>query len=324
VATWEREADHLDCLLEDRDWVNAGRVDLGVPFLDDCLGGVHPRDLLLVGAGTGIGKTELAIEIALSGASAGLQVYGFFLEAEVGEVAARLFYKELAKRANNRKLDFGGWWRGQWQHLDKRHGEEIKEILKPKLANLHTLYKKRGDFNLDTLNSHLEGITEQAGMIILDHIHMVGDDEAGRTIQLLRDIALDASIPVIAVSHVRKKQSGRIGSLLPETDDLHGDSALSKVGTQVVVVGRDWHAPRPQPHLSPTLMKVLKDRKGRANPLVARVHYDLSKGRYERAYELGRLVWAKRTEEWQMVEASEVPYWAHREARRLEGAGSLL
>jgi len=323
--TFSPEADHLGTLLTERDERNAGRIPLGNAFLDDCLGGIFPRDLMLFAAGTGVGKTGLAVQAAMAGAEAGREVYLFALEAEVGEVGARLYFEELGRRAKNPALDFAGWWRGQWKALDLKFKDEIQEALKPRLARLHTFYKKRGDFTPHSLSQQLEAIAERAGMIVLDHVHEVEAESERdelraqkRTISLLRDIAFDLGVPVVAVSHIRKRERGGPVTLLPETDDLHGSGFLPKQSKQVVLFGREWEGPRPAPHLSPTLMRISKDRNGRASTMVARMYYDMSQARYEPAYELGKLEWKDRRQQWTSLPVTQLPAWALRDARRIE------
>jgi replicative DNA helicase len=324
-ASFSPEADHLGTLLSDRDTRNEGRVPLGIAFLDDCLGGVYPRDLVLLGSATGVGKTALAVQAAMAGAEAGKEVYLFALEAEVGEVGARLYFEELGRRAKEPRLDFAGWWRGQWKGLDAKYRAEVEAALRPRLARLRTFYKKRGDFTPKNLSQQLEAIAERAGMIVLDHVHVIdAESERGelraqkQTVGLLRDIALDLGVPVVAVSHIRKKDKGAVPTLLPDTDDLHGASDLSKVATQVVLFGREWDGPRPEPHLSPTLMRVSKDRHGRASTMVARMYYRMDQARYENAYELGKLEWKDRRQQWTSLPMHQLPAWAERDARRLE------
>jgi hypothetical protein len=136
-------------------------------------------------------------------------------------------------------------------------------------------------------------------------------------VQTLRDMALEYKIPVAAASHIRKRDKNQQPSLLPDISDLHGSSNLSKVATHVVVFGREWDGPQPQRHLAPTLVKVEKDRLGRASAQVARIYYDQSEGRYETAYELGKLEWENRRQGWKATPTTAVPAWAANEARVL-------
>ncbi len=326
-----KEAEQLERLLERRAATNAGRVPLGIAYLDDCLGGVHPGDLLLFAAGTGVGKTTLATMIALSAVQAGLDpVYLFALEAEEGEIAARLYYQELGRRVANPNLDYAGWWRGNWPHLDEEHGPAIREHLAPLLDRMKVIYRGRGDFTTTNLSQQLEAATHDAKMVVLDHLHMVEADGfenelkgQRKAVQALRDMALEARIPVAAASHIRKRDKNQSPSLLPDISDLHGSSALAKVATHVVVFGREWDGPQPHRHLAPTLVKVEKDRLGRASSQVARIYYDQSEGRYESAYELGRLKWDRRQQVWEQTQMAQVPAWAANEARVLVQAREM-
>lgn len=313
---------NLKSLIQTRDSTNSRCVRFGIPFLDDCLGGIYPRDLLLVGAATGVGKTALAVALALEAAAAGCEVYLLALEAEVGEVAARLYFNELGKLAKDSRLDYGGWWRGEWKALDRKYGDTIRAKLDPLLSKLHTMYKERGDFTPEDLTNKLEEIKAKAGMIVLDHVHVIDTDLDGenrtqaRVVRTLRDVALDGDIPVVGVSHIRKAQVGQ-RRLVPDLDDLHGSSNLSKVSTGSVIFARDWEGSRDLPQLSPTFMYVPKDRRGRHSRFIARVNYDLSQGRYEKAYQLGKAEWKDRREDWRELDANQIPYWAKNEARNL-------
>lgn len=331
--TFAPEADHLAHLLVQRDELAQGAVPLGLRYLDDCLeGGVFPGDLLLWAAGTGVGKTALAVNAALSALRAGLErVYLFALEAHSGEISARLYFQELAKRAKDKRLDFAGWWRGKWKHLDEQYGAEVQAELKPLLAGLHVLYKGRGDFTVSNLSQQLEAVAPNAQMIILDHVHMIDEDDRDRNeavsqkraIQLLRDMALSYRLPVCVTAHIRKKRAGEMPTLLPSIDDVHGSGFLAKVATQIVLFGRDWDGPQPARHLSPTLVQVHKDRIGRSSTQVARIYYDMAEARYERAYELGRIGWESRKQVWTQVDMKQVPSWAKNEARVLAADADL-
>ena len=77
-------------------------LTFGVEYLDRALGGIFPRDLVLVGADTGIGKTELVTGIARANArkpplGLGKRVHGFFLECDDGEIQERIKWRLLSE-----------------------------------------------------------------------------------------------------------------------------------------------------------------------------------------------------------------------------------
>lgn len=275
-------------------------------------------------------NTQSAVDYCVAGSRAGKKVYGFFLEAEEAEFSARRYFQKLGALAKNPRLDFASWWRGEHTALDDRYKEQIISELKEELGLINTFYKKKGDFTNRNLAQQLEIIREEADLIVLDHIHVVDSSEEsenttqGRTIRILRDTALDMGIPVVVCSHIRKKQHGNLGQVLPTRDELHGSSSIAKVATQIIMLARDWDAPVDERHLSATLVKIEKDRRGRENPYVARQYYDMSRGTYEPAYSLGRMSYENRRQVWEEIADREVPQWAKHEARVLTDRGFFL
>ena len=63
-------------------------LSFGVPFLDDSLGGIYKNDLILFGAKTGIGKTQLATLVAKKNAGLNKRVH-FFAQIEAALSAAK-------------------------------------------------------------------------------------------------------------------------------------------------------------------------------------------------------------------------------------------
>jgi replicative DNA helicase len=316
---FQAEGEHFRRFKERRDAVNAKRVPTGIAFLDDCISGLRPGGLLLVGAGTGVGKSALAFGFALAAAVAGYRPHLFALEAEEGEVGDRLAFQELGKYEKHGR-DFRSFMDGDLKALEAKHWSKIEKALLPKLDSIATLYKKRGDFTNKTLLQVLAEIGPKAELVILDHIHFIDSDNDNeystqrKAIRDLRDLALNSRVPVVAVSHMRKKSSQDRGRLMPSMDDLHGSSELSKSATDVVLIERDWDAEPPAPHLSPTLFMVPKDRRGRGGRLIARCNYDMSSGTYEEPYQLGRAVW-DRGERFEPVPSRRIPFWARRAVR---------
>lgn len=310
--TFLPESRHLDGLLSERDLVNDGVVRTGIDYLDDCLGGVYPRDLWLLAAETGVGKTALALKIWLAGLNAGKVVYGLFLEAFQAEISYRLWFEELARITEDRYMDYSAWVRGQYSQLDKKYENRIKTALAKRMGKGMTFYK-RGEFGAAQLKRKLEQIKGRAGMVVLDHFHTLdtfkAEDEnsmQSKTIRLLEQFAIQESIPVVAVAHMKKRQNHNYSALIRGKEDVHGSSNLVKTCTQVVTFARHWDAEPEAPHLSPTLMKVDKDRRGREVPYVAQCNYNRSTGQYEPGYSLGRISKGA----WAPLPAEKYPYWA--------------
>ncbi len=79
-------------------------IPFGVQYLDRALSGIFPNDLIIVGAATGAGKSELATTIAIHNAELGNRVAFFALEAHHGEIELRTKFKLYARQMRERNM----------------------------------------------------------------------------------------------------------------------------------------------------------------------------------------------------------------------------
>lgn len=331
MHSFELEAAGLATLHQELEHQASKRVLTGIGFIDDFLNGLHIHDVLVLGASTGVGKTGLAIEIAKSGAQRGARTKLFALEAEDKEVLKREYYSAFARicRAAGEDisaLDYVGWYDREWEDLEDKYRDQVESLVRKELAGLEVLYKRSGEFTLNSLRQSLESLRGEADLVVLDHLHMVDSESQrdletqNRVISALRDMALDMGIPVVAVSHLRKKHAFAGKRLVPDISELHGSSELSKKGTHVMMLARAWDVEPRQPWLSPTFIQVPKDRRGRDTRLVACLNYDRRTNTYEPGYTLGRIVADGGVSTWKLLAPDQLPHWARRESRRGDGA----
>ena len=81
VGSFSRSPDRLDGELEERLAEAERALKYHHAFLDDYLRAILPADLILIGAPTGLGKTDLALNIATTNALLGKRVHYFALAA---------------------------------------------------------------------------------------------------------------------------------------------------------------------------------------------------------------------------------------------------
>ena len=95
-----------------------GRIlKFGVSYLDDALLGILPNDLVLIGAPSGAGKTQLCVNIANANLAEGKRVHVFALEAEQDEWERRIkyqmlcqaYYSDQNRQRLNSRMTFQGW-----------------------------------------------------------------------------------------------------------------------------------------------------------------------------------------------------------------------
>lgn len=296
------------------------RMSFGVPFLDRALGGIAARDVVLVGAQTSIGKTQLATIAALTNAVQGKRVYYFALEAEPSEIERRIKYQMLAKRVYRHavsravadRMNYLDWSDGRLEDIVGGYEAEVNAELAQSFGTLHTYYRER-DFTMADLERNALAVQDKLDLLILDHLHYVDIDDTNENRGLksitkrIRDLALMMSKPVICVAHVRKSDR-KSKQLVPSIEDFHGSSDIAKIATKAVML-----APAPNdtdtPNLWPTYMAIRKCRPdGSRARYTGTVMFNSRTSLYEGDFILGRLKNAD--EAWEQVDNSKLPHWA--------------
>jgi replicative DNA helicase len=288
----------------------ARELRFNISFLDDALGGILPHDLIVLGARTGAGKTAMAAIIAQETAKAGKRVAFFALEAEQDEIERRMKYRALAdrwysladlKRDSYRnaaaRLSYRDWYYGRIKDLLDPLDRDVEDEIARTYSKLSTYYRGAA-FTLEHLDRQFRAIQDQTDLIILDHLHYVDTDEGESEnraykaiVKRIRDISLTIGIPVILIAHLRKRDRGG-RSPIPDIDDFHGTSDVTKIATKVIMLAPKQRLPTEKglPHLWETYVTIPKDRMdGTTSRYVGTLAFNVRTGSYEPAYELGQL-----------------------------------
>jgi hypothetical protein len=287
-----------------------------VAFLDDILRSILPNDLILLGAETGAGKTELARLIASATAEAGKHVFYFALEAEYLEIERRDKYAVLCDLVLKKKphriseMNYPDWFRGLCDDITLGLDELAEELVEERRSTLHTYYRG-SKFDHNDIKRLFMAIQTEADLIILDHLHYVDieDENENRgfktTIKMIRDVALGIGKPVILIAHLRKGD-GRLKRLVPNIEDFHGSSDIIKVVTHSIMLAPAKSLPSHKPGISNTFMYVPKDRHGGKTGLIAMCEFDRRRKAYADGYTLGR----DNNGEFEPLGTDEAPRWA--------------
>lgn len=321
--SWFTYQQSLEQLNESRKESEGTTLSFGVPYLDEALGGLPRSSLLLLGARTGVGKTQLVTQIAHANAAAGKRVHFFALEAEPHEIQGRMKYQMLAAYWYSRpelravhkdiSLSYLAWHSGKYQDRFEVIEKEIDAFLQPAYANLTTYYRDNNDFTVPWFKSQFESIRHKTDLVIVDHLHYFDfDDESENralkgAMKAIRDCALLSQKPVILVAHLRKRDRGSNG-LMPELDDFHGSSDLTKIATDVVLLAPSSIGGS-NGHWS-TLMRVAKCRRdGSRNRYMGITSFSTAEMKYDDKYLLSK--YFEGQEDLEIIESrSELPDWA--------------
>lgn len=294
-----------------------GLLSFGVKFLDDALGGISRRDLILVGAKTGAGKTQLALNVSIANCKAGRRVHYFALEAEEREMERRMKFQILAgayyrHAVSPQRIRFIDWYNGRLDDLlglfEERADREVAELLK----NFNTYYRV-DTFTGTDFSRQLEAIREETDLVVLDHFHYVDSDDENENrghkqlVKQIRDCALRADRPVIVVGHVRKSDP-RHAPLIPTEEAFHGSSDIVKIATKAIMIAPDYTTDTGDASRWATYMQIVKCRQDSSlTRYAARLTYDTRIDAYDPVYSLGRLTDAGKT--FEPIASYSAPSW---------------
>lgn len=309
--------DRLDGELAERLALGDRAIPYGITFLDDYLLGLLPHDLVILGAPSGLGKTELALAIAVNNAAAGRTSHVFALEAEPRELERRRKYALLSREAHKQQLPgreqlrYRTWMLGRCEHIVGGLNAWADRKIREEFGQLHTFYRDR-NFTAEDLGKAILAIHRNTTLIVVDHLHYIdaSDEDENRslhdTTKTIRDITLNIGKPIILVVHLRKKDE-RAKKLIPDLDDIHGSSNVPKIATQTIFLEHAHDVDSGKWWLSPTYMAIRKDRLEGAPRQVALMNFDKIRRCYSEHYTLGRL---KGPSKWEELEAGDAPEWA--------------
>lgn len=286
-------------------------------FLDDMLHGIAPEDFVLIGAASGVGKTEFAYDLAFNMAKT-LQVHLFALEADKDEPYYRRLYKMVAEayykdaaRDKGIHMSYDAYRMGDI-NVDK-YETDCKLLMDEMYPGLHVHYRE-GQFNINTLNQTImESVTRHGcDIIVIDHLDYFDVDltqnenmQMSELMKNIRDINQAYRVPIIAVSHLRKKYNR--ASLIPDIDDFIGSGSKVKQVKTIILLARDYGTPIKN-GMASTFISVPKRRIGGTYTVAARIMYDLKKNAYENEYELNYI--QANGDAVKKVDDEDLPFWA--------------
>jgi replicative DNA helicase len=294
-------------------------LPFGISLLDRALFGLLPTDLMLIGAGSGVGKSAAAIEIAGNVSQMGKRVLFLALEAEPEEVEMRLLYQLYAEwyfedRDRDRSVvfDYRNFRFNRLSLATHKYRDAVFEQFTRNTQFLSTFYKTEKGFTIQDLEAKLRHAANHGyDLVVIDHLHYfdlygAGRDQhqaMGKLMQQIRDLNLHYQIPIILVAHLRKDFHG----FLPTLSDFHGSSDIGKQATLAVMISKVKDGYNPAKGTSKTAFTIPKSRTG-AMPLAGIVEFAVRWNRYSPHYRLAYI--QEKSESFKELTREELPYWA--------------
>jgi replicative DNA helicase len=291
-------------------------LSFGIPFLDEALGGIFRNDLIILGAKSGKGKSQLAMLIALENVRKGKKVHFLALEAEEAEIERRLKYQLISDKfyksdlRGKIHLNYLDWYCSRFESILDPLEKEVEDEF-GQFEGLSTFYRD-GSFTAKDFERIALAVKDDTDLIIVDHLHYFDSDDENEnraikdTVKKIRDCALISAKPVILIAHMRKTDR-KLKQLVPDLEDFHGSSDIGKIATKAITIAPNYESDANK--IKKTYIHLSKCRvDGSRTYSTGICAFNLEKQRYEREYYLGNL--SPDGTELALYDLARMPFWA--------------
>jgi replicative DNA helicase len=290
----------------------------GIRPLDEALYGILRNDLIVIGADSGSGKSELCLDIALHNARNGKKVVLYFIEGGASEAMSRIKWKLMCQRFFAEKrtgiyLDYRKWRMNMHDQPEVMASleEEACDIIEDTIDGNLFFYDFDKTFTIEHLIESFR-LVGYSDLIVVDHLQYFDISEPrselkemSDILKRLKDIANFEQIPVILVSHLRKKDKDRG---LPSQEDFYGTSNIAKISSVSITISSEGKQVEDFAlNIYPTWFRIVKSRTKVSSNLGMLCNFELTNQRYAQEYDVWRLFNGIPTK---VLSDSEKPRWA--------------
>jgi replicative DNA helicase len=212
-------------------------IATGYHNLDQMLSGMQKSELIILAARPSMGKTALALNIAVNAAKTGKSVGIFSLEMSAVQLAMRLLCSDA--RVNSHSARTGRLPDSEWARLGMvaGHLSQLKLFIddSPGLTVMELRSKAR--------RLHYEHNVE---LLVIDYLQLLRGSgryenrqiEIAGISQALKSLAKEMEIPVLALSQLSRAVEARTGERRPMLSDLRESGAIEQDADVVLFINR--------------------------------------------------------------------------------------
>lgn len=237
----------------------APTLKFNLAALDDITGGLRAKELVIVGARPGMGKTAFAGHLALAAAAQGRGVAFFSMEMAASAIVLRLIAAHVFAH-ENRSIAYDDARRAALREADAQAFVQAEAALRALPLFIHEgrqltpsgllLAAKRAQKKLAATHTPL-------GLVIVDHLQKIRPErdcrgnkvaEMTEISDALQKMAGTLDVPVVALSQLNRQSEAREGRR-PELSDLRESGAIEQDADLVLLLYREaYYVQKREPH----------------------------------------------------------------------------
>ncbi|MBP8639777.1 MAG: replicative DNA helicase [Oscillospiraceae bacterium] len=235
----------------------------GLHDLDSAILGLNKGDLVLIASRPGMGKTSIALNIAMHVAKNTPKTVAIFsLEMSREQLATRLLAGEAL--IDSQKLLTGRLSQPEWQRL----GTAASTI-----SETNILIDDNPTLSVAEMNSQCRRL-ENLGLVVIDYLQLMQSAGSGHTYsgenrqqavsdmsRMLKIMAKELNVPVICLSQLSRANEGRADKR-PLLSDLRESGAIEQDADIVIGLYRDGYYDPECANPNDAEAKILKNRHG--------------------------------------------------------------
>ena len=243
-------------------------LSTGLADLDNRILGMNPGELIFIAARPGMGKTSIALNIALSVAKTSNKAVAVFsLEMAREQLVSRMLaYEGLV---NGKKLLTGNLTAEDWRRI----GEAASTI-----SSTDMYVDDNPMLTVADMNAACRRV-ENLGLVVIDYLQLMtsaggkqkyANESRTQVVsdisRMLKIMAKELNVPVVCLSQLSRASEGR-SDKRPQLSDLRESGSIEQDADVVIGLYRDGYYNREceNPNLAEAI--VLKNRKGEVGPI---------------------------------------------------------
>lgn len=232
----------------------------GLGELDDVIMGLNNSDFIILASRPGMGKTSLALNIALNvGKKSGKAVAVFSLEMSKQQLATRLLSSEAY--VDSKKLQTGMLSREDWQKLSAA----TAAISRTKL-----MIDDNSTLTVSDMNAQCRRV-QNLGLVVIDYLQLMTSASDGGSesrlqavseiSRMLKIMAKELNVPVLCLSQLSRASTQRPDKR-PMLSDLRESGSLEQDADIVLGIYRDDYFNKESEERNTGELIVMKNRHG--------------------------------------------------------------